>query len=354
MIFSSSISKVISSFEDLKKLTKKHITSNLKAFENLESWAQDSNNNAINDVSSKVAALMRQFSTDFGKEKASSFLNVSDLFKKFKEHDTQLKSLQKNNQSLLKKEKQCLKDLQKCPSSKNIRDLEVKYQRTKLDREKSEIKIYELNQEIETTKSILFKKNLKTFTDALMRQNEAEKVLIEAMQSLLDQIPDVSGEEVDNINDIAYKNKKFTEDICTAAKKKLSSLSSSSLIQKNVVESQDGTIHVVSGQFEEEPTIEVKKGKAQKKSCSISRKISDVENNRDNLYPSLKKINEEEPPKVPPPTYSDSENFYANISSKSTSVLPSAPCIAVVQSNNANLIQNNAYIRQRMSPSRNI
>lgn len=129
----------------------------------------------------------------------ATFINVSNLFKTFKEHDLQLKSLQKNNNTLLKKEKKYFKDIQKCPSSKNIRDVEIKYQRTKSEREKSEIKsiilimififvlifskkVYELNQEIETTKSILFKKKFKIFTEALKRQNEAERVLIEAMQ----------------------------------------------------------------------------------------------------------------------------------------------------------------------------
>lgn len=70
----------------------------------------------------------------------ATFINVSSLFKTFKEHDLQLKSLDKNNDILLKKEKKYLKDIQKCSSSKNIRDIEVKYQRTKSEREKSEYK----------------------------------------------------------------------------------------------------------------------------------------------------------------------------------------------------------------------
>lgn len=265
MIFSSSVNKVILSFEDLKKLTKKHVNSNLKAFENLESWAQDCSNNAINDVSNKLATLVRQFSADFGQEKASSFINVSNLFKTFQEHDLQIKDLHKNNDHLLKKEKKYYKDIQKCPTWRNIRDLEVnKYQRTKSEREKSDIKMYELNQEIETTKSILFKKKFKIFTETLKKQNKAERVLIEAMQKLLEQIPDVSGEQVDDINDIKYNNKKYTEEICIEAKKKLSSLSLSSLKAKYIVENRHGTIHLFKGQLEEEDELEIE-GKREKK-----------------------------------------------------------------------------------------
>lgn len=67
MIFNSTINKVISSFEDLKKISKKHVIYQTKgsfltffyftktsltqiliqAFENLETWGQECNNNAI-------------------------------------------------------------------------------------------------------------------------------------------------------------------------------------------------------------------------------------------------------------------------------------------------------------------
>lgn len=169
---------------------------------------------------------------------------------------------------------------------------------------------------------------------------------------MLEQIPDVSGEEVDDINDITYDNKKITEEICSEAKKKLSSLSSSSLRSQNIVENQDGTIHLFRGQIQEEPELKVKRGKTKNhtKNPSLRRKISDIKNCQDRLFPALNRINEDELPKVPPPTYSDSENFYATIKSKSSSVLPSAPYLNVDTNNNRSLTHNNDCVRQKLTP----
>lgn len=219
--------------------------------------------------------------------------------------------------------------------------------------------MYEFSQEIDTTKSILFKRNMKSLTEALKRQNEAERVLLEAMESLLNQIPDVSNEEVDDINEITYRNKRNTEEICEEAKKKLSTLSSSSLrVQNQEFIDIDGSIHFVSGEVRsEEETMktvkkEIRKTKIRtqtKTRISCPPKISQPEF-ENKLYPCLNRINEEEPPRIPPPTYSDSENFYANIKSKSSSVLPSAPILVESQ----NMIQTNAFKRDNISPSRNI
>ncbi|CAF0729709.1 unnamed protein product [Brachionus calyciflorus] len=363
MLFNSSVNKIISSFDDLKKISKKHVNCQTKAFENLEIWGQECNNNAIHDVTAKLSTVFRKFSSDFVKDKSASFRFVSNLFKKFKEHDAELKSLEKYNLSLKKKEQQFFKEIQKCPSSKNIRDLDIKYQRTKTEREKSDIKLYEFGHEIETSKSILFKRNMKLLAEALKRQNEAERVLLEAMENLLDQIPDISNEEVDDINEITYKNKKLTEEICEEAKKKLTTLSSSSLLAKSSAahEDTDGSIHIVCGEIKEEAS-QIKKDMRKTKirtqtktRISCPPKINRDENVSDKkIYPCLNQITEEEPPYVPPPTYSDSETFYATIRSKSSSVLPSAPSLFSTESENSKLTQVNTFVREKVSPTRNI
>lgn len=88
------------------------------------------------------------------------------------------------------------------------------------------LKVYELGQDIETTKSILFKKNVKSLVKVLQEQNEAERVLLEAMEDLVEQMPDVTSEEVDNLYQIRYDKQAETEHICHEAKQKLDRVTS--------------------------------------------------------------------------------------------------------------------------------
>ena len=87
------------------------------------------------------------------------------------------------------------------------------------------MKDYAYSQEIDATKSILFKTHMKRLTETLLRQNEAEKVLLTAMSDLIEEMPDVSVEDLDDINRIDYKNHQQTSNICNQAMIKLKSLS---------------------------------------------------------------------------------------------------------------------------------
>ena len=103
-----------------------------------------------------------------------------------------------------KLEKRCWKELETCPATKNIRDFELKHKKAQADREAAEIKReccqsqsfglrtpnskdgsrstdYEAVKESEASKTILFKTHMKRLNEELVRQNEAERVLLTAM-----------------------------------------------------------------------------------------------------------------------------------------------------------------------------
>ena len=42
-------------------------------------------------------------------------------------------------------------------------------------------KVYKFLEDVETTKATLFKKNMRILTETLKRQNEAERILLDAM-----------------------------------------------------------------------------------------------------------------------------------------------------------------------------
>ena len=77
--------------------------------------------------------------------------------------------------------KKCDNDIKKCPSNKSIRDCEVKYEKACGDLRFAEFKLKQTNEEIEGTKSILFKAEFMKMNEIFVRQNEAEKVLLNAM-----------------------------------------------------------------------------------------------------------------------------------------------------------------------------
>lgn len=173
---------------------------------------------------------------------------------------------------------------------------------------------------------------MKRLNTALLLQNEAERVLLVAMNSLVEKIPDVSNEEVDDISEIRYKNFEQTNFICSQAKKRLNRLSSS----PNVLRVDEN-----SPQLNQNETLTSIKKQPQRKiyktriSCPpkfmLNTNEQDVssspmiveEENQMRLYPCLDKLTMQEQP----PTYSDSESNYttARRSFSSKTVSPSAP-----------------------------
>ena len=206
---------------------------------------------------------------------------------------------------------------------------------------------YNYTKEIDATKTILFKTNMKRLNAALLLQNEAERVLLVAMNSLLEKIPDVSNEEVDDISEIKYKNFEQTNYICSQAKKRLNRLSSS----PNVMQAMQ-KMNTVSSNQDENITEEIvmataatsikkphRKQLRTRISCPpkfmLNTNESELpsspmiveEENQIGLYPCLDKLIMQEQP----PTYSDSESNYTtarrslSIASTNKTVSPSAP-----------------------------
>jgi hypothetical protein len=180
---------------------------------------------------------------------------------------------------------------------------------------------------------------MKRLNTALLLQNEAERVLLVAMNSLVEKIPDVSNEEVDDISEIKYKNFEQTNYICSQAKKRLNRLSSS----PNVIRVVDNSSQVMNVESvnQNETSTSIKKQPQRKVyktriSCPpkfmLNTNEHDVpsspmiveEENQMRLYPCLDKLTMQEQP----PTYSDSESNYTTARrsfSTNKTVSPSAP-----------------------------
>lgn len=208
---------------------------------------------------------------------------------------------------------------------------------------------------------------MKRLNSALIIQNEAEKVLLIAMSSLLEKIPDVSSEDVDDINEIKYKNFDQTHFICSQAKKRLNRLSSSPNIIRieKLVDSANGhqtqpmEIEAEANVHFVESVAPVKKvpKKSSKSRVSCPPKfiltgseqdvpgspmiIEEESQSHVRLYPCLGNIMQEQPP-----TYSDSESNYTTVnrtkspSKVSKTISPSAPSyseISACYSNNQTL-----------------
>jgi hypothetical protein len=194
---------------------------------------------------------------------------------------------------------------------------------------------------------------MKRLNAALLLQNEAERVLLVAMNSLLEKIPDVSNEEVDDISEIKYKNFEQTNYICSQAKKRLNRLSSSPNVMR-VAESAYQVMNAEEDEEEAKPVISAatsikrphRKQPYQKTRTSCPPKfmlntneqdvpkspmIVEEENSQIRLYPCLNKLVIQEQP----PTYSDSESNYTTARrSLSTNkiVSPSAPSYSEINS----------------------
>ena len=69
-----------------------------------------------------------------------SLKDTVQVFKRFKELESKNQQLQMCSRMAEKFEKKCLRDVEKCPKNKNIRDQEIKYKKAKADRETAEIK----------------------------------------------------------------------------------------------------------------------------------------------------------------------------------------------------------------------
>lgn len=324
----SNLNKLISSLDDLKSSNKKTSGTQAKAYRNLDDWASECNNSAINDVTSKLTTLYANLDATLNEEKNDSLQKVTEMFTKFKEYDMKVEKYDQNMKNADKLEKKCKIDIQKCPASKSIRDYEVRHEKAKDDLKFAEFKSKRVKEEIDATKSILFKTEFKRMNECFIRQNEAERVLLTAMSNLLEKIPDVSNEEVDHIEQIKYTKQAETNRICTRASKKLSRLSTTRIkIQTQSPLKSAGTV-----QTNEQQPLPQKQGNTKFKRIKSLAKIlgptskkvleepAECKNDY-RLYPCLDNLKLHAPP-----TYSDSESIYSGRKIvKRTVVVPSAP-----------------------------
>lgn len=313
----SNLHKLISSLDDLKASNKKTSHTQAKAFRNLDEWASECNNSAINDVTSKLTTLYSNLDATLNEEKNESLQKVTDMFMKFKDFDLKVDKYEQNVKNADKLEKKSQIDIQKCPASKSIRDYEVKHEKAKDELKFAEFKSKRVKEEIDATKSILFKTEFKRMNECFIRQNEAERVLLTAMSNLLEKIPDVSNEEVDHIEQIKYTKQAETNRICTRASKKLSRLSTTRIRFQNQSPQKQGP--------PEAPQKSTTKFKRIKSKILGPPPIKD----EDRLYPCLERLDLNG---QAPPTYSDSESVYSSRKLKyqrSVLVVPSAPSVDV-------------------------
>lgn len=333
----SNLSKLISSLEDFKTVSRKFSQIQSKVFRNLDEWASESNNTAINDVTNKLTTLYTNLEVTLNEERITALQNVTDMFIKFKEYDLKVNRHYQNLKTAKKLEKKCKNDIKKCPSNRSVYDYEIKHSKAKEDVEFAEFKANEIHEDIAGTKSILFKTEVKRMNLTFTRQIEAEMVILTAMKNLLEKIPDVSNEEVDDINQIKYTKHAETSRICTRASKKLSRLSTTQIQIEPLTKTENSQLNQVN-----KPATKLSKIKSKIFKVSSAKITEESTTNQDNkLYPSLKGLNDElnRLNLQPPPTYSDSESFYSNIKVRRSSVVPSAPSFEDIQ-NKENLVDN--------------
>jgi len=238
-----------------------------------------------------------------------------------------------------KSKKKRIHQIKKCPANKSIRDYEIKHQKAKEHLEFTEFKLNQVTEEIDATKSILFKTQFKRMNETLIRQNEAEKVLLYAMNNLLENIPDISNEEVDNIQLIKYTNYEETSRICTRASKKLSRISTTR-IKIESTRNQTKVVYETPLEAVEPPSVIVAEKPAKPALSRIKSRVvkpAPVRQEQEkqpieettNLYPCLQSLNTSMTQLnlkyVPPPTYSDSESFYKENKINTMSPAPALP-----------------------------
>jgi hypothetical protein len=313
------LNTLINSLEDLKQVSKKYSQIQAKAYSDLHEWAVDSQNSALQDITGKLTSLYYKLDVDLNQDKLQSLKNITLTFKKFKEYDAKRAKLAQATKNSEKHERKCLNDIRKCPASKSIRDAETRFAQAKQQKECAELAAYNYSQEIDATKTILFKTNMERLNAALCVHNEAERVLLHAQQALLEKIPDVSNEEVDDICEIKYKQFDETHLICTQAKKKLNRLSSSPNIaaRGSMPTELSNSISKIAKKLQKTriscPHLQPNLKAPEKVKVRQAPRVPDAIN----LYPSLDQIMQEQPP-----TYSDSEsNFTACRSSPGGGVI---------------------------------
>jgi len=292
---------VIAAFENLKNHARKEAELRHKAMASLLEWSNVGNNTAIQDVTDRMMNLCVKFNDEMLQDRMSSYDEICELFRKFKEYDTKLSKVEDELKNAQKVEKKRENELKKCSPTKNIRDCEVRLTNARNDKEKLQLKYYDLCREVETGKSILFKGNLLKFNSAMDEYNRGEKCALEATAQLVHQIPDIACED---IKQMSYENFDKTEDIYHAGVTRLLEIKRhkkgnklhSSLSSKNLINPKNS---------------DKKKRLKSRTSCPANFSTS-----AKRLYPVL-------PTPTSPPTYSDSERAAeGNIHSK---VFPSAP-----------------------------
>lgn len=359
----SNLSKLLASLEDYKNQTRKASQAQTKAFRLLDTWASDTNNAAIQDVTSKLTSLYTNLDEQFNEEKHQSLELIIQLFLKFKEYDVKLERYHKDIKNSEKLVTKCNNDIKKCPASKSIRDCEIKFEAAKEDLKYIEFKARQVNEEIDATKSIRFKTEFKRVSECFTRQNEAERVLLNAMTNLIGKIPDVSNEEVDDIKEIKYTKQSETDRICTRAYKRLHRISTTRIHITNVSPMKafakprdsiyDGPISKfrrikskIIGPESVPPPPEKITDEPPKTVVTVS----------DKLYPCLDSLNNSltnlNLKYQPPPTYSDSESFYSAVKAR-RSIVPSAPVQTDSDMNNTVTIENNNDVYSNLPSQEN-
>ena len=149
---------------------------------------------------------------------------------------------------------------------------------------------------------------------------------------MTEKIPDVSNEEVDDINTINYTKSAETDKICAKAKRRLQIVSSSRLQvldTTNRIEEikPEFQVHSKIVKFENKaPVLKASQRNVKSRmSCPSKIEIKPIKQNE--LYPCLENLMIPDLEIHPPPTYSDSESFHSNKNNANfqTHVTPSAP-----------------------------
>jgi len=111
----SNLNKLISSLDEFACLNKKYSQAQTKTFEILNEWAHDTNNTAIQDVTSKLATLYTNSENNMKEERIGSFNKISEMFNKFKEYDLKIEKYHQNVKIAEKIEKKTYTSNQKVP-----------------------------------------------------------------------------------------------------------------------------------------------------------------------------------------------------------------------------------------------
>ena len=184
---------------------------------------------------------------------------------------------------------------------------------------------------------------------------------------MVDRIPDISAEEVDDLNDIIYTNKGQIEEICIEAKKKLTTISTTSLmgiklVQENqcietIENAVEATTSTIIAQVENSiQEVLNNKTNYQCNTGSLMKKLHSPMKNKvivppkgfynpsyentpnDRLYPCLNRIIEEQQQLQYPLQFSEYFQGYDSFTmvsvAEATSVMPSAPSLDLVDTGN--------------------